>query len=251
MAALPGHIAHAKRHAPGFARILKDVRPEKINSRKALARLPVTRKSDLASLQKELPPLGGLNATPVEKLAKLFVSPGPIYEPEGRGPDWWRTARGLFAGGFRAGDRVANTFAYHFTPAGSMLESGAAALGCTVVPTGVGQTEMQVAAIRGLGIGGFLGTPSFLKLIVEKADEMKADLSCLRKAQVGAEYLPPALRSAMKERGIRVTQMYASADLGLIAYESLMPDGAVSEGMILEEARIMPSLTAPSGISDS
>ncbi len=239
MAALPKHIAHAKRHAPGFARILKDVRPEKINSREALARLPVTRKSDLASLQKELPPLGGLNATSVEKLAKLFVSPGPIYEPEGRGADWWRTARGLFAGGFRAGDRVANTFAYHFTPAGSMLESGAAALGCTVVPTGVGQTEMQVAAIRGLGINGFLGTPSFLKLIVEKADEMKADLSCLKKAQVGAEYLPPALRSAMKERGLRVTQMYASADLGLIAYESLMPDGAVNEGMILEEARIL------------
>jgi len=247
MAALPTHIAHAKRHAPGFARILKDVRPEKINSREALARLPVTRKSDLASLQKELPPLGGLNATPVEKLAKLFVSPGPIYEPEGRGADWWRTARGLFAGGFRAGDRVANTFAYHFTPAGSMLESGAAALGCTVVPTGVGQTEMQVAAIRGLGIGGFLGTPSFLKLIVEKADEMKADLSCLRKAQVGAEYLPPALRSAMKERGIRVTQMYASADLGLIAYESLMPDGAVNEGMILEEARILEIVRPGSG----
>ncbi len=239
MAALPKHIAHAKRHAPGFVRILKDVRPEKINSREALARLPITRKSDLASLQKELPPLGGLNATPVEKLAKLFVSPGPIYEPEGRGADWWRTARGLFAGGFRAGDRVANTFAYHFTPAGSMLESGAAALGCTVVPTGVGQTEMQVAAIRGLGIDGFLGTPSFLKLIVEKADEMKADLSCLKKAQVGAEYLPPALRSAMKERGLRVTQMYASADLGLIAYESLMADGAVNEGMILEEARIL------------
>jgi phenylacetate-CoA ligase len=247
MAALPRHIAHAKRHAPGFARILKGVRPEKINSREALARLPVTRKSDLASLQKELPPLGGLNATPVEKLAKLFVSPGPIYEPEGRGADWWRTARGLFAGGFRAGDRVANTFAYHFTPAGSMLESGAAALGCTVVPTGVGQTEMQVAAIRGLGIGGFLGTPSFLKLIVEKADEMKADLSCLRKAQVGAEYLPPALRSAMKERGMRVTQMYASADLGLIAYESLMPDGAVNEGMILEEARILEIVRPGSG----
>ena len=239
MAALPGHIAHAKRHAPGFARILKDVRPEKINSRKALARLPVTRKSDLASLQKELPPLGGLNATPVEKLAKLFVSPGPIYEPEGRGADWWRTARGLFAGGFRAGDRVANTFAYHFTPAGSMLESGAAALGCTVVPTGVGQTEMQVAAIRDLGINAFVGTPSFLKLIVEKADELKIDISCLEKAQVGAEFLPPILRNNLQQRGMRVTQCYASADLGLIAYESLMPDGAVNEGMILEEARIL------------
>jgi len=239
MAALPKHIAHAKRHAPGFARTLKDVRPEKINSRKALARLPVTRKSDLASLQKELPPLGGLNATPVEKLAKLFVSPGPIYEPEGRGPDWWRTARGLFAGGFRAGDRVANTFAYHFTPAGSMLESGAAALGCTVVPTGVGQTEMQAAAIRGVGINAFLGTPSFLKLIVEKADELKIDISCLEKAQVGAEFLPPILRNNLQQRGMRVTQCYASADLGLIAYESLMPDGAVNEGMILEEALIL------------
>ncbi len=247
MAALPRHIAHAKRHAPGFARILKGVRPEKINSREALARLPVTRKSDLASLQKELPPLGGLNATPVEKLAKLFVSPGPIYEPEGRGADWWRTARGLFAGGFRAGDRVANTFAYHFTPAGSMLESGAAALGCTVVPTGVGQTEMQVAAIRGLGIGGFLGTPSFLKLIVEKADEMKIDISCLEKAQVGAEFLPPILRNNLQRRGMRVTQCYASADLGLIAYESLMPDGAVNEGMILEEARILEIVQPGSG----
>ena len=239
MAALPRHIAHAKRHAPGFARILKDVRPEKINSREALARLPVTRKSDLASLQKELPPLGGLNATPVEKLAKLFVSPGPIYEPEGRGADWWRTARGLFAGGFRAGDRVANTFAYHFTPAGSMLESGAAALGCTVVPTGVGQTEMQVAAIRGLGINAFVGTPSFLKLIVEKADELKIDISCLEKAQVGAEFLPPILRNNLQQRGMRLTQCYASADLGLIAYESLMPDGTLNEGMILEEALIL------------
>jgi phenylacetate-CoA ligase len=239
MAALPKHIAHAKRHAPGLARILKDVRPERINSREALARLPVTRKSDLAFLQKELPPLGGLNATPVEKLAKLFVSPGPIYEPEGRGADWWRTARGLFAGGFRAGDRVANTFAYHFTPAGSMLESGAAALGCTVVPTGVGQTEMQVAAIRGLGINAFVGTPSFLKLIVEKADELKIDISCLEKAQVGAEFLPPILRNNLQQRGMRVTQCYASADLGLIAYESLMPDGAVNEGMILEEALVL------------
>ena len=247
MAALPRHIAHAKRRAAGFARILKDVDPAKIKSREALARLPVTRKSDLASLQKELPPLGGLNATPVEKLAKLFVSPGPIYDAEGRGLDWWRTARGLFAGGFRAGDRVANTFAYHFTPAGSMLDSGAAALGCTVIPTGIGQTEMQVAAIRGLGINGFMGTPSFLKLIMEKADELKADLACLKKAQVGAEYLPPPLRQAMRARGIRVTQMYASADLGLIAYESLMPDGSVNEGMILEEALILEIVRPGSG----
>ena len=239
MAELPRLIAHARKRAPGFARILQDVDPKKIKTRKALAALPVTRKSDLATLQKEIPPLGGLNATPVEKLGKLFISPGPIYDPEGRGRDWWRTARGLFAGGFRAGDRVLNTFAYHFTPAGSMLESGAAALGCTVIPSGTGQTEMQVAAIRDLRINAFVGTPSFLKLIVEKADELKVDISSLEKAHVGAEYLPPQLRTSLRERGIRVSQTYASADLGLMAYESLMPDGSVNPGMILDERLIL------------
>jgi len=239
MAALPEHVAHAKRHAPGFGKVLSGVEPRSVNSRAALANLPVTRKSDLGELQKRIPPLGGLNATPVENLAKVFVSPGPLYEPEGQGANWWRTARGLFAGGFRAGDLIANTFAYHFTPAGSMLESGALALGCTVVPTGVGQTEMQVATLRDLRIDGFIGTPSFLKLIVEKADALKTDLSTLKKAHVGAEYLPPALRKAMGERGIRVTQSYATADLGLLAYESLSPDGVVNEGMILDEALIL------------
>ena len=239
MAALPAHIAHAKENAPGFARILKDIDPGDIRSRKSLASLPVTRKSDLQALQKALPPLGGLNATPVEKLAKLFVSPGPIYDPEGRGDDWWRTARGLFAGGFRSGDLVINTFAYHFTPAGSMLESGALAVGCTVIPSGTGQTEMQVAAIRDLRVRGYIGTPSFLKLIAEKADELKSDISTLKKAQVGAEYLPPSLRQAMRERGIAVTQMYGSADLGAIAYELANADGTVNEGMILEEARVL------------
>jgi phenylacetate-CoA ligase len=239
MRELPRFIAHAKRRAPGWARILAEVNPSSVKSRAALAKLPVTRKSDLPTLQKEIPPLGGLNATPVEKLGKLFVSPGPVYDPEGRGRNWWRTARGLFAGGFRAGDRVLNSFAYHFTPAGSMLESGAMALGCTVLPSGVGQTEMQVAAIRDLRIDAFVGTPSFLKLIVEKADEMKADISSLKKAHVGAEYLPPALRKSLGERGIRVSQTYASADLGLIAYESVLPEGTVNEGMILDEALIL------------
>ena len=237
--ALPKLVAHAQKNAPGFARILKGVRPAQIKDRRSLAHLPVTRKSDLGVLQKESPPLGGLNATAVDKLAKLFVSPGPIYDPEGRGANWWRSARGLFAGGFRAGDRVLNTYAYHFTPAGSMLESGMLALGCTVIPAGTGQTEMQVAAIRGLEITGYAGTPSFLKLIVEKADELKMDISCLKRAHVGAEYLPPALRAAMRERGIAVTQMYGSADLGSIAYESLDKSGAVCEGMLLEEALIL------------
>ncbi len=236
---LPRQIAHAKANAPGFARILKDIDAAAVTSREALARLPVTRKSDLAELQKLIPPLGGLNATPIAKLAKIFVSPGPIYEPEGATPDWWRAARGLFAAGFRPGDLVINTFAYHFTPAGSMLENGAIAVGCTVVPTGTGQTEMQVAAIADLSIAGYIGTPSFLKLIVDKADELKADISCLAKAIVGAEYLAPALRKSMGERGIRVLQCYASADLGLMAYESAAADGSVNEGMIVDEGLLI------------
>jgi phenylacetate-CoA ligase len=239
MAALPKLVAHARRRAPGFGRILEQIDPAMINSRKALAALPVTRKSDLGELQAKQRPLGGLNATPVAKLAKIFMSPGPVYEPEGRGKNWWRTARALYAGGFRPGDLVANTFAYHFTPAGSMLESGALAIGCTVVPAGTGQTELQVAAIRDLGINGYIGTPSFLKLIVEKADETKTDISPLKKAHVGAEYLPPALRQAMLGRGIRVAQSYGSADLGSIAYESFAPDGSINEGMILDEGVLL------------
>jgi phenylacetate-CoA ligase len=239
MAALPKHLAHAKSNALGWARILKDVDAAAITSRAALAQLPVTRKSDLAELQKAVAPLGGLNATPVEKLARLYVSPGPIYDPEGHGADWWRTARSLYAAGFRAGDLVLNGFSYHFTPAASMVEQGARAIGCTVIPGGIGQTEMQAATIRDLRATGFGGTPSFLKLIVEKADELKVDISSLKKAIVGAEYLPPALRQAMASRGIRVMQLYASADLGLIAYESAMPDGAINEGMILDEGLIL------------
>jgi phenylacetate-CoA ligase len=239
MAALPRHLAHAKNNAPGWARVLASVDPAAITSRAALARLPVTRKSELAELQKALPPLGGLNATPVAKLAKLFASPGPVYDPEGQGSDWWRTARAIHAAGFRAGDLVLNGFSYHFTPAASMVEAGARAIGCTVVPGGTGQTEMQAATIRDLRITGFGGTPSFLKLIVEKAEEMKADISSLKKAIVGAEYLPPALRAAMAARGIRVLQLYATADIGLLAYESAMPDGTVNEGMILDEALIL------------
>jgi phenylacetate-CoA ligase len=234
-AALPAQIEHAKRSAAGFAQILKGVEPGAVTTRAALAQLPLTRKSSLKELQRADPPLGGLNATPISGLAKLFISPGPIYEPEGHAKDWWRLARGLFAARFRAGDLVVNTFAYHFTPAGSMLESGALALGCTMVPTGVGQTEMQVATIADLRVCGYIGTPSFLKVIVDKADELGTDVSCMNKAMVGAEYLPPALRDAMRARGMSVLQMYATADLGLIAYESTMPDGMVTPGMIADE----------------
>jgi phenylacetate-CoA ligase len=239
LAALPAQVAHAQKNAAGFSRILAGIDPNSVSSRTALAKLPVTRKSDLADLQKQEPPLGGLNATPVHKLAKIFVSPGPIYEPQGSSPDWWRTARALYAAGFRAGDLVINTFAYHFTPAGAMFDSGAQAIGCTVVPTGIGQTEMQVSTISGLGISAFVGTPSFLKLIVDKADELKADIGCLKKAMVGGEYLPPALRKSLGERGIRVTQSYGTADLGSLAYESALPDGTLTEGMILDEGLIL------------
>ena len=239
LAALPGHIAHAKQNASGWARILAGFDPARVVDRAALSKLPVTRKSDLMALQKGQRPLGGLNAAAPAQLGRIFVSPGPIYDPGGGGRDWWRTARALFAAGFRPGDVVVNTFAYHFSPAGAMLESGAVALGCAVVPTGVGQTDMQVATIADLGANGYIGTPSFLKLIVEKADELGADIGCLKKAAVGAEYLPPTLRAAMGERGIRVLQSYASADLGLIAYESEGLDGMIlDEGLMLEIVRI-------------
>ena len=247
MAALPRQLAHAKQNAPGWAQILKDVDAAAVTTRAALADLPVTRKSDLPELQKSMPPFGGLNATPVERMAKLFASPGPVYEPEGQGKDWWRTARSLYAAGFRAGDLVLNSFAYHFTPAASMVEQGALAIGCTVVPGGTGQTEMQAAVIRDLRVNAFGGTPSFLKLIVEKADELKIDITPLKKAIVGAEYLPPALRQAMAARGIRVLQLYATADIGLLAYESATPEGAVTEGMILDEALILEILRPGTG----
>src|SRR5262245_7475349 len=239
MAALPGHIAHAKRCAPGWARILARVDPASVADRAALAALPVTRKSDLVSLQKAERPLGGLNAVPVAPMGRIFVSPGPIYDPGGGGVDWWRTARALFAAGFRSGDLAVNTFAYHFTPAGAMLESGALALGCAVVPAGVGQTETQVAAIADLQANAYIGTLSFLKLVLEKADELGSDISCLKKAAVGAEFLQPALRAGCAERGLRVLQSYASADLGLIAYESEAVEGMIlDEGLILEIVRV-------------
>ncbi|HKW36558.1 MAG TPA: AMP-binding protein [Burkholderiales bacterium] len=248
MAALPGHIAHAKRNATGWARILAGVDPESVSDRKALARLPVTRKSGLADLQRAERPFGGLNAVPPGQLGRIFASPGPIYDPGGSARDWWRAARALFAAGFRPGDIALNTFAYHFTPAGAMLESGALALGCVVVPAGVGQTEMQVSTLADLRASCYIGTPSFLKLIVEKADESGADIGSLKKASVGAEYLPPALRAACAGRGIRVLQWYGSADLGLIAYESEALEGMIlDEGLILEIVRVGTGEPVPEG----
>lgn len=234
LAALPRQIASAQQHAPGFAKILKGVAAGDVNTRAALAQLPVTRKSTLAELQQATPPFGGLNATVPGKLARIFASPGPIYDPEGRSEDYWRMARPLFAAGIRAGDLVQNCFSYHFTPAASMLEGGLAKLGCAVIAAGVGQTEMQVAAIATLKPSAYVGTPSFIKIIVEKARETGTDISSLNKALVGGEALPATLRNWLGEQGIRTLQMYATADLGTIAYES-----EAKEGMILDEHVIL------------
>jgi len=238
MARLPEHIAHAKANSAHYAQALAAVRAEDVISRAALAALPVIRKSELAELQKKNPPFGGLITTPLTQLGHIYASPGPIYDPEGRGADPWRFARALYAAGFRPGDLVHNTFSYHFTPAGMMVEGGAHKLGCCVFPAGVGQTEMQVTAIADLKPAAYVGTPSFLKIIVEKADEMRADISSLKKALVSGEALPAATRSLLEARGMTLTQCYATADLGLIAYETSAREGLVlDEDVILEIVR--------------
>ncbi len=234
LTALPGQIAHAKRNAPAFAELFKEIDPAAVTNRAALACLPVIRKHELIERQKTLPPFGGLNATPVGKLGRIYSSPGPIYDPEGVGEDWWRFARSLYAAGFRAGELVHNTFSYHFTPAGFMVEGAARRLGCAVFPAGVGQTEMQVQAIADLKPTGYIGTPSFLKIILEKADEMKMDVSSLNKAVVSGEAFFPNQKALCAERGIQALQAYGTADLGLVAYET-----EAREGLVLEESLIL------------
>jgi phenylacetate-CoA ligase len=239
MARLPQQIAHAKQSAPAYAELLAAVDPRDIASRKALAQLPVTRKSELKQHQARRPPFGGYAARAPGEMAKLFQSPGPIYEPESRREDYWRCARALFAAGLRAGDIVHNTFSYHLTPAGSMLESGALALGCAVIPAGVGQTELQLQAIADLRPSAYTGTPSFLRVLLEKAAESGGDIASLRRAVVSGEALPPSLREWFAERGIVCAQLFGTADLGTIAYESVLADGTVNPGMIVDESLIL------------
>ena len=234
LAALPALIARAQT-APGWARILQGVRAADITSRAALATLPVTRKADLKQLQQANLPFGGLTSTPVRALGRIFMSPGPIFDPEGRGSDWWRFARPMHALGLRRGHIVQNCFSYHFTPAAFMAEGGAARLGCPVIPAGSGQTEMQVQAMTELKPDAYVGTPSFLKIIIEKALEMGADISSIQHALCGGEALPPSLRQWLQAHGVRhVLQMYGSADIGNIAYES-ETDGQLNAGMIVDE----------------
>jgi phenylacetate-CoA ligase len=239
MAALARQVAHAQAHSPAFAEILSGVDAAGVNSRAALAKLPVTRKSSLLGRQRAQvarDPFGGFSTlVRGPAMTRLYASPGPIYEPEGATRDYWRTGRALFAAGFRAGELVHNAFSYHMTPGAFILESGAHAVGCTVFPAGTGQTEQQLQAMAELRPEGYTGTPSFLRILIEKAAETGADLSSLTKAVVGGEACPPSLTAWFAERGVAVYQTYATADLGLVAYETAAREGLVVEEQVIVE----------------
>jgi phenylacetate-CoA ligase len=256
LAALPAHIAAAQR-TPAFAEILRGVDAAAVGSRAALARLPVTRKHELLERQKQQrasDPFGGFSAVGWRALGSarharhVFQSPGPIYEPGGHAADYWRFGRALHAAGFRAGDLVHNSFSYHLTPAGSMFETAALAVGCTVFPGGVGNTELQLQALAELRADAYAGTPSFLRILLEKADETGVALPALRKATVGGEAFPAALRDALRARGIEAYQSYGTADLGLVAYETPAREGLVlDEGVIVEIVRPGGGEPVPAG----
>jgi phenylacetate-CoA ligase len=239
---LPEQIANAQKNAPGLAKLLEGVDSVSVTDRAALAKLPVIRKSELVERQKQSypdrDPFGGLTALPTGQLARIFASPGPIYDPDAPRADYWRLARALHAAGFRRGDVIHNAFSYHLTPAGAMLESGALAIGCAVIPAGTGNTELQVRTIADVRPKGYVGTPSFLKIILDKAREMAVELPSLKLALVSGEALTQALRAEFKERGIDVLQCYATADLGLIGYETRADEGLiVDEWLIVEIVR--------------
>lgn len=231
---LPGLIARAKELAPGWAGHLADVDPTVVTSREALARLPVLRKAELKDRQVRLPPFGGFATGEPAAMARIFMSPGPIYEPEGVGENWWRSARALFAAGFQKGDIVHNTFAYHLTPGGWILDAGARALGCAVIPAGPGNTEQQLDAIQHLKPTAYIGVPDFLKILMDKSREAGRQITSFKRALVSGGALFPSLRQEYLDQGIAVFQAYATADLGIIAYES-----AALEGMIVEEGVIV------------
>jgi phenylacetate-CoA ligase len=248
--ALPAQIAHAQAHASAFALLLQGVDAAAVTSREALARLPVTRKHELLERQRSARAaggdvFGGFAAVGWGALARagrpalrVFQSPGPIYEPEGRQADYWRMARALYAAGFRAGDLVHNSFGYHLTPAGSMMETAAHAIGCTVFPGGVGNTELQLQALADLKATAYAGTPSFLRILFERADQLGLGLPALAKASLGGEALPAALREQFAARGVAAFQSYGTADLGLVAYETEAREGLViDEGVLLEIVR--------------
>ncbi len=242
MAALPKQVVNAQKNAPAFAKLFKGIDVSSITSRQALATLPVTRKSELVDLQKASQAhdiFGGFSALlRGPNMPRLFSSPGPIYEPEGTAKDYWRAGRAMHAAGFRSGDLAHNSFSYHMTPGAFIMESGLHAVGCTVFPAGIGQTEQQLEAIAALRPDGYSGTPSFLRILVEKAEAIGSDISSMKKGLVGGEAFPPSLRDWFTARGMAIYQCYATADLGLIAYETEAREGLViDEGVIVEIVR--------------
>ncbi|XXK29491.1 phenylacetate--CoA ligase family protein [Arenicellales bacterium nBUS_45] len=231
-------VNHVKAHVPAYSDRLKDIDPEGVIDFVTLAQLPVTRKSELAQAQSENPPLGGFSDLTDQSMLRIFASPGSIFEPQANVEDFWRTARALFAAGCRKGDLVYNTFSYHFTPAGFMLEGGAHKIGCAVFPAGVGQSELQVQAIAHLRPSFYVGTPSFLNILLDTAAKLSMDVSSLKYGLVSGEALPAPLRDALSNKGINVLQAYATADVGLIAYESSAQDGLIiDEDVIVEIVR--------------
>ena len=229
-------VGHAMQNAPGWARQLQGVDARAITSRKALAALPVLRKGQLKGLQQADPPFGGLTTVATGKLAHLFMSPGPIFDPEGTGADPWRVARALWAAGVRPGHVLQNCFGYHLTPGAWMVDHGARKLGCAVIPAGTGQVEQQIDAIQTLRPDAYVGTPSFLRIIIEKAQQLELDISNLKRALLAAEALPASLRQWFQEQGVEtVLQWYGTADLGCVAYESEALDGMILEEDVLLE----------------
>jgi phenylacetate-CoA ligase len=232
--ALAAALERARAAQPFWAERLAGVDPAAIGSRAALAALPVLRKSDLSAMQKAAPPFGGLVPVPAGTLKRLFLSPGPIFDPEGHGRDWWGAGRALYAAGLRKGEVMLNTFSYHLTPAAAMFESGAHAIGCAVIPTGPGNTADQLTAIEQFRPSFYVGTPDFLKIILDRAAEGGRDAGSLRNALVSGAALPDSLRHELGPRGVAVRQCYGTADLGIVAYEAEGPGMVVNEGLILE-----------------
>lgn len=247
-AALARQLAHARENSPYYAEALKEVEPGKVSGLADLARLPVLRKSDLVDRQRARPPFAGIETVAPGRAQRIFASPGPIFELEGPRLDYWRAARAFFAAGFRPGDIVHNTLSYHLSPGGWILDDGARALGCAVVPAGVGNTKQQVEAIAQIRPQGYGGTPDFLKTLLDAGEELGLDVSSITKALVSGGALFASLRQDYAARGISVLQCYATGELGVIAYESEAMEGLIAdEGLLIEIVRPGTGDPVPAG----
>lgn len=247
---LRAQVAFAKDRSPYFRNSLADIDPDGLKDASDLAALPLVRKADLIDAQKNTPPFAGMTATPVSGLARVYMSPGPILDPDGHSPknDWWRFGRAVWAAGFRPGDIVANCFSYHLTPAGRMFEEAAHACGAVVLPAGIGNSEAVVSAMGLYGVTGYAGTPDYPKTLLDKADELGVDLSSLKKLSVGAGPLFPSMRQEYQDRGLSCLQNYGTADLGCVAYESDAMEGLITEeGVIVEIVRPGTGTPVPEG----